>query len=762
MATSISSSRGSSSYDDSSSSSVQESYRIADSDSDEGEDDDCGVDAGTSHVQEIANLKDLTKNLLNTEWKMSRNKQLLTKMLELEEPSISPKMVDFLLQDGVCDMLLEFITQIGDRRRPYPHESDSQELRHSYRATMLLSVDEPSDALMSFLNRRASVIARAMFEVYREDSAGSFYHAARVIESLLRLFPGEVYDGLTSDGQLEVRMGRVLRYIGYPPVGDLIVILVALTPIPRTSPLYAVCSSSRWKFFEGLSKWIFMLRLANIIVAPATHCRVDEYVTPEQHCSAASQTLQELIEKLSIEDIGEILLQPLGYTISLLNSFMDKGTGLCADGSKLECDDEDSETFFTSRRVCLRLLCFLLKRSAAPENVCFVSGPMSNPVPTRVPNRLYPLRPLLVEHLTTRLDSLQQVLVDSAAQLPSTDSDSTLGPIVYPGHVVKIPFSSHRAQLVELLVLLVEASESVVCKIREDLWKLLISWVFDYAYNDIYHSMFYRLLFTALRQNDDSTLKILFKNAKLITFLLDAFDPLDGNTEGVTTDPSVDPGAATRCSLSAKDKASLRGFVINATNAIRLQVSSLPPSSFLRNYLHSHQRWNEFIPHLRAATEVQQPPGLGNYVPVNDGTANGRGMNHIASLLAAANEPMAGAGIDHGSKYAKSLGFDVEIEWPVDANETTPKKKKKGKKKKKNNRKKKTNKEESEEDCEAENDDNDGDDDDDGEESRSSDASLENDTSSSVDDGERSSQSSDESRSSEGTSSDNTNEEENR
>jgi hypothetical protein len=30
---------------------------------------------------------------------------------------------------------------------------------------MLLSVDEPADALMSFLSRRASMIARAMFEV---------------------------------------------------------------------------------------------------------------------------------------------------------------------------------------------------------------------------------------------------------------------------------------------------------------------------------------------------------------------------------------------------------------------------------------------------------------------------------------------------------------------------------------------------------------------------------------------------------------------
>jgi hypothetical protein len=142
-------------------------------------------------------LKSLTKHLLNQNWRVEQNTTLLYKMLELEEPSISPKvtldlpfdpallssvsqMVDFLLIDGTCEVLLGFITQIGNRRRPYPHESDSLELRYSYRshhtsstplipspprATMLLSVDEPADSLLSFLSRRASLISRAMFEV---------------------------------------------------------------------------------------------------------------------------------------------------------------------------------------------------------------------------------------------------------------------------------------------------------------------------------------------------------------------------------------------------------------------------------------------------------------------------------------------------------------------------------------------------------------------------------------------------------------------
>lgn len=68
-------------------------------------------------------------------------------------------------------------------------------------------------------------------------------------------------------------------------------------------------------------------------------------------------------------------------------------------------------------------------------------------------------------------------------------------------------------------------------------------------------------------------LKNIFKHAKLVTHLLDAFDPLNESSEnGVSADTNTDPGASSRCGLSAVDKKSLRGFVINASNAIRLQV----------------------------------------------------------------------------------------------------------------------------------------------------------------------------------------------
>jgi hypothetical protein len=429
------------------------------------------------------------------------------------------------------------------------------------------------------------------------------------------MFPGEVYDGLTSDGLAEMRTLRLLRYIGYPPVGDLIVILVALTPIPRASPLYTAASTNRWKYFEALSKSLFLLKLTEIVVNPMENCRLDEYVTPEQHCSSAAQTLQELIEKLSIEEIGEIVLQPLGYTPSLIESLLDCALStappaplspVTGDGSA--GPQQTYEGFLTSRRVSLRILSFLLKKSINNENICFVSGPNNNPIATLVPNRLFPLRPLMLQTFLSRLKDLEQAIIGTAKAPPSLPGGAGAGEttaVSHPGHKCDRPFSSHRSQLIELFVLILEGSaaemgggSSFLGEISVECWKLLIQWNFEYAHNNIYHSMFYRLLFAMLRQNNEKTLKAMFKSAKLLRHFLDAFDCSEdeeiaaklqkslsvsegGNSNGTTT-------GTLSSRLSSSDKKSLRGFVINCCNAIRLQVSSHSSLSPLTHALTLH------------------------------------------------------------------------------------------------------------------------------------------------------------------------------
>lgn len=493
-------------------------------------------------------------------------------------------------------------------------------------------------------------------------------------------------------------MTSILRYIGYPPVGDLVVILVALTPVPRSSPIYSSCSKTRFSFFQGLAEWGFLVRLAKIIVHPSDYCRVDEYITPEQHCAAAAQTFNELVEKLSSEEIAEILIQPLGHSPELLKDFVDRATGMM-DGTKDEAattlEASDPDMFLTSRQVSLRLLSFLLKKSSNVQNSYFVMGIQGQPVQTMVPNRLYPLRPMMVAYLATRVKDLEHVMVESTSDvlpLDANDSDKQATVVLHPGHVCESPFSSYRSQLVELFVLLVEASSSGAedsgaasfCEqVPVELWKCLISWLFEYAHNNIYHTMFYRILFAVLRQNNEVCLRNIFKNCRLVTYLIDAFEPFEEAFEkeyDESNDITIGEKHSERpLQLTLKDRNALRGILINLCNAIRLQVSSLPPTSFLRNYLHSHSRWNEFLPSLLQDTMAQQPPGLGHNVP----TAETRGgANYMAALMSIHQSD--GEGIEHGSNFAKFLGFEEEIEWPEDNIEPKKKKNKKKKKKKKN------------------------------------------------------------------------------
>lgn len=52
-----------------------------------------------NHIHDIERLKAQTSELLDPSWKELRNRNLIHKMLELEEPSISPKVLPCLFND---------------------------------------------------------------------------------------------------------------------------------------------------------------------------------------------------------------------------------------------------------------------------------------------------------------------------------------------------------------------------------------------------------------------------------------------------------------------------------------------------------------------------------------------------------------------------------------------------------------------------------------------------------------------------------------
>lgn len=297
----------------------------------------------------------------------------------------------------------------------------------------------------------------------------------------MRCYAADSFEGLISDGDAVRRIKSMLRYIGFPPVCEMLVMLIALTPLPRSSPVFQAATKQRWSFLENLTAWDIFYHIALVMINSEDHCMCSSYIGAEQHSSAAAQLLQDLIEKLSLEDIGEACLQSIGQSSAFLELLFD-----C-----MIKKDVDSGV----RRSCARILAFLLRRAAEPEIVCFVASANNGP-PTadNVPNRLFGLRERITNFMRDRINDLNETLL---AFDEITDEEQS--GVKYSSYEVKRPFSALRLFLVEVLVLCVESEDSSASMISLELWKKLIAWCLRYSNNNIYHALFYRLVFAVLR-----------------------------------------------------------------------------------------------------------------------------------------------------------------------------------------------------------------------------------------------------------------------
>lgn len=119
------------------------------------------------------------------------------------------------------------------------------------------------------------------------------------------------------------------------------------------------------------------------------------------------------------------------------------------------------------------------------------------------------------------------------------------------------------------------------------------------------------VVFPCCRQGQEAAQRVLFQKAKFASFLIENFVPFDQDDVDADAAPSAAAAAAgngsgaeqSNNSIAANDlrsrRIAARGVIMNCANAIRLQVSTQAPSSFLHNFLNAHPKWNEFIPLLK-------------------------------------------------------------------------------------------------------------------------------------------------------------------
>lgn len=94
--------------------------------------------------------------------------------------------------------------------------------------------------------------------------------------------------------------------------------------------------------------------------------------------------------------------------------------------------------------------------------------------------------------------------------------------MAHPGYEVERPFTMLRYVLVGVILEIVNRDPQQLDVLPVELWKVLCSWFFRYPHNNLYHSVFYKLVFKALRCNNVSALRMAVSKARLVAQLVDS------------------------------------------------------------------------------------------------------------------------------------------------------------------------------------------------------------------------------------------------
>ncbi|TMW68686.1 hypothetical protein Poli38472_006154 [Pythium oligandrum] len=583
-----------------------------------------------------------------------------------DPPTINPAMVNVLSEDAALGVFLSYITRLaghnveaepvldGPSDKPFAGDvvelptSDrgdsatiTPELLASYRATMLLTSDEASEALMTFLAKKTKVIVKCVFPIFQKNSRGNLRHGCRVIDYLMRLFVDDVYDVIGRSSSIVKRyMGSMLQYIEHAPVAELFLTMICKPHSATVMRFYQATPQKKWQFFRSLSEWKILLVLAE-------HVYGTSYT--EEHNIGAADVFVELLDRLSADENGAILLQPAAYCPELLENLI-----------RTAVDNKLSRSA-GQRTAAMKCVLRLLQRSMLEK----VQGPPTSPyqsfggtIVNLVPNQLASLREkifelaekdmaIMLQYMTEKYQDQQNIQMDLSSDKPLPDSA-----VRHTAYVVKVPFTEFRLMLVDALVELI-AHNPVKMHDHFDVnvWRVLVAWFFEYAHNNLYHAAFYQLVFIALRTDNKATLAILMKKLKLVTSLIENY-----RNEEVSS--------------------SNKGYILQCCNAIRLQAASQSPDAFLRSFLQSHTTWRGFEAELREQTNRFCVPGLGFTVPQHMRPGMYQPQDTWQTIES------SDKGIDHGSEFARSLGFVDDVAWPDDhTGSENGRKKKKNKKK---------------------------------------------------------------------------------
>jgi hypothetical protein len=588
--------------------------------------------------------------------------KLLMTMINLDDPKVTRNTVDFLSLDHICDKLTDMIVVEDNGARFRATDATSYDrLRLAYRAMTLLSGQESSYGFALLMDKCAGRIMKNIMTIFDEGSGGSFHHAESIILFFLETRPAVVHDRLIDGGVKSFRenMLMICRHIGHK--GVLGMLKVLLTE-PVMSPHLSVPDHMA-RFYNCLREANLIEIFALILSSPSKMCINSGDVTDINHIESVIEIVSFLIDVLKTRDHGNILNGLDGqnkFFVRLFEIVLD----ISLD-SRLRCKT-------------VKLLANLVVGSLNDTTVLWVTDSVDQPPrPEYMINKLFRIKNDILEvtgnFFGRFVHSCEMTGKNNGSKVPSTIWNSEVyvdgeerSIIEHPGgYNITRPFGTLRMEMVSFIANMISSHSAALAEqLTTSWWKQLVTWVSDYPYNDILHSLVYRIFFSVLRGLSDKAIEIMLSSESgFLEFITSRYIPYESifksNREEKMSKDSK---------LSLAFDMKLRGFRLQCGNAIRLHISSLPQDHSLRKNMESNQKWCDFVPKLLDDSYIQQTgaqlqdKSLSNYEEHPEDA-----QAYLVDILQGSDSSSSGAIVtpkclDHGSFLARNLGFDGECD----------------------------------------------------------------------------------------------------
>lgn len=538
----------------------------------------------------------------NEQDKLKQKKELISRFLEQQRPMLTSRMKDFLVEDGVPETLLSFVSRLNEvptqednsakkpKVRPLNPGNNEEVIRKSFNVMEIFI--NPMNDLDSLLQDKLDVVLRELFKIFHANSSGNFHHFNKIMEQLLVRAPVETTQILVSENLLWV----MFDYLIESPIVDSVIDI----------------------FCCGFPKQSDTIQFYKSLVDAKVFDKIGERIYSKGQLGAlyVAEFFIKLLEKLSSFEMSGILFISLCRSSTFVDGLFKVATSI------------DDTYPFEQRHACAMVLRELLLKSGEKM---FEHADYTRPMP----NMLSAVHDKLHDHAKAFVVPLVEVLINLDAQKKENA-------IPFSAFTVKRPFGLYRFCLVEILTDLIICAPEILDKLPQQIWRVLGSWFVEYCHNNLYHSLFYKIIQIIVRENHVESQQALLKQYRFLTRVIEHY--------------------------RSNDPTDARGFILLIANTLRLGSDLQLPSGWLRHYLLSHDPWKQFLPILRHDTEMQ----LKRYNDITSDMIDGEEEGFDEDLE-----------IDLGSAYARSLGFEEEApgESPSPTRKRKPKKKKSKKKK---------------------------------------------------------------------------------